>query len=124
MSNPGNRSVHVGLAEALAMGPPPQGNLAIPVFAHGSLAVELYTPQGSDPQTPHDRDEVYVVARGTGTFVDGTRRRPIGPGSFVFVPAGQVHRFENFTADLAVWVFFYGPAGGEAPDLTPRTEAI
>jgi hypothetical protein len=24
------------------------------------------------------------------------------------------HRFENFSDDLAVWVFFYGPEGGEA----------
>jgi hypothetical protein len=25
-----------------------------------------------------------------------------------------VHRFEDFTDDLAVWVIFYGPEGGEA----------
>jgi hypothetical protein len=23
------------------------------------------------------------------------------------------HRFEEFSDDLAVWVFFYGPEGGE-----------
>ena len=32
------------------------------------------------------------------------------------MPAGVTHRFEEFTDDLAVWVFFYGPEGGEAPD--------
>jgi hypothetical protein len=26
-----------------------------------------------------------------------------------------VHRFENFSNDLVVWVLFYGPVGGEAP---------
>jgi len=26
-----------------------------------------------------------------------------------------VHRFEEFTDDLAAWVVFYGPEGGEAP---------
>lgn len=34
--------------------------------------------------------------------------------TFIFVAAGQVHRFEDFSEDLAVWVFFYGPQGGEA----------
>jgi hypothetical protein len=37
------------------------------------------------------------------------------PGSFLFVAAGQPHRFEEFSADFAVWVFFYGADGGEAP---------
>jgi hypothetical protein len=32
------------------------------------------------------------------------------------VPAGHVHRFESFSDDFAVWVFFYGPSGGEAPE--------
>ena len=34
-------------------------------------------------------------------------------GSFLCVPAGQIHRFEDFTSDFAVWVAFYGPEGGE-----------
>ena len=102
------------LAEALEKGPPPPGNLAVPVFAHGTLAAELYTPKGHDPQTPHDRDEIYVVARGTGQFFDGVTRRPVAPATFICVPAGQPHRFENFSPDFAVWVFFYGPPGGEA----------
>ena len=103
----------VSLAEALEKGPPPAGNLAVPIFAHGSLAVELYTPTGKDPQKPHTRDEVYFVARGNGFFFDGVQRRAIEAGAFVFVPAGQVHRFEDFNADFTVWVAFYGPEGGE-----------
>ncbi|HKB01472.1 MAG TPA: cupin domain-containing protein [Gemmataceae bacterium] len=110
------RSARVTLAEALALGPPPAGNLAVPIFAHGSLEAELYTPKGFDPQRPHDRDEVYVVARGTGTFFDGELRHPVEPGTFVFVAAGQSHRFEDISPDFAVWVFFYGPRGGEAAD--------
>ena len=104
----------VALVEALKKGPPPPGNLAVPIFAHGTLAVELYTPQGHDPQKPHERDEVYVVARGSGMFFDGSDRRAVEPGTFIFVPAGQVHRFEEFSSDFAVWVVFYGPRGGEA----------
>ena len=113
MGKPHDTIAHVDLAAALKQGPPPEGNLAVPIFAHGTLAVELYTPRGHDPQQPHDRDEVYVVARGTGLFFDGANRRPVEPGTFLFVAAGQVHRFEAFSPDFAVWVFFYGPPGGE-----------
>jgi len=75
--------------------------------------VEFYAPVGKDPQTPHIRDEVYVVARGTGFFHNGTDRHEVHTGSFIFVPAGQEHRFEAFSSDFAVWVLFYGPKGGE-----------
>lgn len=104
---------HVSLMEALSKGPPPAGNLAVPIFKHGSLEVEMYTPVGTDPQTPHDRDEIYLVARGTGVFFDGIMRRAIDAGAFLFVAAGQQHRFEDFSSDFACWVFFYGPPGGE-----------
>jgi mannose-6-phosphate isomerase-like protein (cupin superfamily) len=107
------RSVHVRLADALTKGPPPLGNLAVPIFSHGSLAVEMYTPVGHDPQKPHTRDEIYFVTRGTGLFFDGTQRHKVSAGSFIFVGAGQVHRFEDFSSDFAVWVAFYGPEGGE-----------
>ena len=107
------RITHVSFAEALSKGPPPPGNLAVPIFSHGSLVVELYTPVGHDPQKPHTRDEIYFVARGKGLFFDGERKHPVEAGSFLFVPAGQIHRFESFSSDFAVWVAFYGPEGGE-----------
>jgi mannose-6-phosphate isomerase-like protein (cupin superfamily) len=106
--------VHVSLTDALAKGPPPPGNLAVPIFAHGSLEAELYTPRLIDPQKPHGRDELYVVARGSGVLVSGERRELVAPGSFVFVAAGEEHRFKEFSNDFAVWVFFYGREGGEA----------
>jgi mannose-6-phosphate isomerase-like protein (cupin superfamily) len=40
-------------------------------------------------------------------------RHAFGPGDVLFVPAGVEHHFENFTDDLATWVIFYGPEGGE-----------
>ena len=76
--------------------------------------MKLYAPRGSDPQSPHTRDEIYVVIRGTGDFICPGECRKFGPHDFLFVPAGMEHRFENFSDDLALWVFFYGPEGGEA----------
>lgn len=99
----------VDLATALKLGDPPPGNLAVPVFERGELTVELYSPQHEDRQQPHSRDEVYVVARGIATFFDGETRHRVEPGAFIFVAAGREHRFEQFSADFAVWVIFYGP---------------
>ncbi|HEX4202623.1 MAG TPA: cupin domain-containing protein [Ktedonobacteraceae bacterium] len=104
----------VTLAEAMATSIPAGQNSA-PVLAHGSLLVEWYAPRGSDQQTPHTRDELYVVVQGSGWFVNGEQRHRFGVGDVLFVPAGVVHRFEDFSDDFGVWVMFYGPEGGEQP---------
>jgi mannose-6-phosphate isomerase-like protein (cupin superfamily) len=101
--------------ELLAKLPGPKGERSVSGFRHGTLEVKLYAPRGHDPQTPHRLDEVYVVISGTGEFVHGDRRDRFQPGDLLFVPAGVVHRFEQFTDDLMVWVMFYGPDGGEEP---------
>jgi hypothetical protein len=41
---------------------------------------------------------------------------PFGPGDLLFVPPGVAHCFEEFTDELAVWVLFYGPPGGESAE--------
>lgn len=93
-------------------GPPPAGNLAIPVFESQGLEVELYEPRGIDRQSAHSRDEIYFVGRGSGRFFDGESNYGIAEGDFIFVPAGREHRFENFSDDFAVWVVFFGEEGG------------
>ena len=110
--------VHFDLAEALRKGRPPHGSLTVPIFSHGSLVVEFYTPHGVDLQRPHGRDELYFVARGEALFFDGEERYSVEAGSCVFVPAGEIHRFEGISADFAAWVVFYGPKGGE-PETLP-----
>jgi mannose-6-phosphate isomerase-like protein (cupin superfamily) len=104
----------VTMAEALARLPTPDGKRFATVLEHGSLVVEIYAPRGIDPQQPHTRDEAYIVMQGSSEFINGESRQRIAPGDFLFVPAGVVHRFLNFTDDLVVWVIFYGPEGGEA----------
>jgi mannose-6-phosphate isomerase-like protein (cupin superfamily) len=108
-------TVHLRPEEGLSRLSDPAGERSVALFRHGSLVVKLYAPIGHDPQTPHIRDEAYVVAAGTGIFFDGERRRPFSPGTFLFAEAGRPHRFEDFSEDLAVWVLFYGPEGGEVP---------
>jgi mannose-6-phosphate isomerase-like protein (cupin superfamily) len=108
-----NSGKKIALAETLDRLPGPQGELSVGVFEHGSLVVKLYAPRAHDDQTPHSRDEVYVVARGGGEFVCDGVRQVFVPHDVLFAAAGVEHRFENFTDDFAVWVFFYGPEGGE-----------
>ena len=83
------------------------------VFAHGSMEVEIYAPKGEDLQQPHTRDELYIIASGTAYFVHESDRHAVEIGEVLFVPAGDVHRFEDFSDDFATWVVFYGPEGGE-----------
>jgi len=104
----------VTVADAMKHLPGPDGERFAQALGHGTMEVEVYAPRGHDPQTPHTRDELYVVVEGSGEFVNGPGRHPFGPGDVLFVPAGVEHRFEEFTDDLVVWVIFYGPEGGEA----------
>ncbi len=110
---PGSSCAHLTLNEALANLPTPEGERFATIFKHGTLLVEIYAPRDVDPQQPHTRDEVYVVLQGQGEFVCGDSRRQFGQGDLLFAAAGVEHRFENFSEDLAVWVVFYGPEGGE-----------
>ena len=103
----------INLSDALSRLPGPQNEDSVSLFEHGSLVVKLYAPRPMDSQTPHSRDEIYVIARGGSEFVCGGARHPCAANDMLFAAAGVEHRFENFTDDFAVWVFFYGPEGGE-----------
>lgn len=123
MTNP-NACQKITLREAMDRLPGPQGERFVGVFEHGSLIVELYAPRGNDPQTPHSRDEIYVVAQGSGEFVCAGARQNFGPHDVLFAAAGLEHRFENFSDDFAVWVMFYGPEGGEIDSSQGKSPQI
>jgi len=115
--NSSQNQFHGTFAEWVRRLPTSEGKPFITAFEHGTLSVELYGPRDVDNQKPHTRDEVYMVVLGRGYFMNGSLRHPFGPGDLLFVPAGVEHRFEEFSADLAVWVIFYGPEGGEDAEL-------
>ena len=77
-----------------------------------------FRPLGSQWQDRKLDAPFYVVVQGSGMFFNGVESIPIKAGSFIFVPAGQEHRFESFSADFSLWVFFYGPEGGEREKST------
>ena len=110
-----DRSRVIHLTEAQGCIPGPPGQHFVSLMERGTLRVLLSLPVSPNRQTPHAQDEVYIIVRGRGVLFHGGERDPFGPGDLIFVSAGSEHWFEDFTEDLAVWVVFYGPHGGEVP---------
>ena len=71
--------------------------------------VSLYKPDGIDPQTPHKRDELYVIGSGSGEFICKGKTQQFRAGDAFFVEAEANHRFQNFSSDFSTWVIFFGP---------------
>ena len=96
------------MTPAEALGRLKTGETYAKLIAHQRYDVGIYKPEGEDRQTPHLRDEIYIVVAGTGSFVsDGVTQR-FGPGDMLFVAAGVEHRFVDFSDDFSTWVIFFG----------------
>lgn len=76
-----------------------------------SLSVGLYVlaEGGTDGQSPHTEDEVYVILAGQGRFTAGETTRDVQPGDTIFVTAGVAHRFHDITRELRMIVVFAPP---------------
>ena len=75
----------IDLASAIAQLPKPPAEQYVIVYGHGTFRPGLYAPRGVDDQTPHTRDEAYVVVKGSGQFVCGDsakRSRRVSCSSF------------------------------------------
>jgi len=81
-------------------------HLAVPDLSCGTYSLPA---GGTDPQSPHTEDEIYVVTRGRATLWTPDGSAELGPGDVAFVPAGEQHRFVDIVEDFAVLVVF-GPA--------------
>ncbi len=106
------------IADAGTYTPPDGGETThwIDHLASNDLSVGTYSiPAGGvDDQTPHTEDEIYVVQSGRATLVTSSGTARVGPGSVVFVPAMETHRFTEILEDLAVVVIFAPPYGSRA----------
>jgi mannose-6-phosphate isomerase-like protein (cupin superfamily) len=82
-------------------------------LATRDLSVGTYSLRAgaTDGQSPHTEDEVYVVTGGRARFTSGGQTVDVAPGTVLFVPTGEAHRFHDITEDLTLLVFF-GPAYG------------
>jgi mannose-6-phosphate isomerase-like protein (cupin superfamily) len=69
---------------------------------------------GTDDQEPHTEDEIYLVTAGRAVLHASGQSVQVGPGSVVYVAAGEEHRFADITEDLAAVVVFAPPEGARA----------
>jgi mannose-6-phosphate isomerase-like protein (cupin superfamily) len=77
--------------------------LRVPDLSVGTYSIMT---GGMDGQSPHTEDEIYVVMAGRATLESGGDSAEVGPGSVIYVPAGEVHRFVDIAEDLALLVLF------------------
>lgn len=78
-------------------------HLRVPALSVGTYALAA---GGTDPQSPHTEDEIYLVISGRASFTGGDRTVPVASGTVLYVPAHEQHRFHDVTEDLAVLVLF------------------
>lgn len=98
---------HLALNDALdAVRTSADGLYAI-LLEQCGIELGFYRPGDEDRQQPHDRDEVYVVARGSGRFECEDESKSFTQGDALYVPAGRTHRFVDYSEDFATWVFFW-----------------
>jgi quercetin dioxygenase-like cupin family protein len=95
------------LAAALAL--PRTPGRSAEVFIDGDLEVKFAARPTNGPQVPHQRDELYFVACGTGRYRVEDKVTPVGPGDLLCCAAHVAHGFEAISDDFSVWVIFYGP---------------
>jgi|SRR5687767_2672906 len=83
------------------------------MMEHGTMSIEYFAPKEIDTQTPHKQDEIYIIIEGQSSFYRNGEKTSCKKNDILFVPAGMEHHFEDFSADFATWVIFYGAEGGE-----------
>ena len=108
-----DHSCVIHLTEAQAEIPGPYGEHATTVLERGTVDVALSMPNLPVQQTPHARDEIYIIIRGRAIAMHDGKRETCAAGDLVFIASGIEHQFEDTSEDFAVWRIFYGPDGGE-----------
>ena len=93
-----------------------------------SLVEQVGAPgTGAPPHIHHDEDEFFYILEGEATFMLGDKTIEGREGSFVFLPRGIVHTFQNAGTKPCRMLLGLSPAGFEnfftemgepAPSLT------
>lgn len=77
--------------------------------AHLSVGTYSIAAGQDDTQVPHHEDEIYVVMAGRARFVGPGLDEEVGPGTTIFVAAGEEHRFLGVVSDFSCLVIFAPP---------------
>lgn len=115
----GAESVHTGPGEGARIRNPVGGSLTFKVRGEQSngslLVVETEVPPGDGPplHIHANEDEGLYTLAGEVRFRLGDDVRPAPPGTFMFVPRGVPHCFQNVGDGDARVLVFFTPAGME-----------
>lgn len=84
------------------------GKLYLEFLRVPSMSAGLYVlaAGATDPQKPHNQDELYYVIRGRARMKAKDEDQEVSAGSVIFVAAKVEHRFYDIGEELAVLVFF------------------
>ena len=76
-------------------------------FKKGDLELEFFAPRGTDFQTPHEKDEFYIIVSGTADLIKENETVKCRTGDAIFVGAGENHHFKNISEGFSTWVIFF-----------------
>lgn len=71
-----------------------------------NFSLEIYKPNEIDLQSPHDRDEIYIIISGFGEFQLEEQTFSFKENDFFYVEKSKQHKFINFSEDFSTWVIF------------------
>jgi len=69
--------------------------------------------QGPPPHTHRNEDEAFYVLEGELDILVGLKKMRVTAGTFIFVPRGVVHAFDNAGTAPAKLLLIFSPAGFE-----------
>jgi mannose-6-phosphate isomerase-like protein (cupin superfamily) len=83
---------------------------------HAQLVVMTIQPGEEIGEETHQGDQILFFIEGEGEAVIEGESSPVGPGDYVFVPAGTLHNFVNTGGEPLKLATTYAPP--EHPDGT------
>ncbi|MEF9885516.1 cupin domain-containing protein [Streptomyces sp. P9-A4] len=93
----------------------PGGGEDLAPWGFGRAVVE---PGGVTDPHAHDENEVFLILEGAGEMTIGEERRPIGPDTAVFIPAGNPHFIRNTgDSERLTFLSIYWPTAHGRIDL-------
>ena len=77
-----------------------------------SMGFVTLDPNGGQvPWHNQEQEEVYFMVKGEAEMCLGEERQILKEGQAVFIPSGTYHQMTNLSAEPAIMIYIYGPAG-------------
>src|SRR5690349_2552956 len=81
--------------------------------SYGTVEAEVPPGHGASPHIHRREDESFYVIEGEMAFVCGEKSFVAKAGSFLHVPRGMLHAFQNNSESMVRMLVTYSPAGFE-----------